>query len=574
VILADTVDRVAAEDEARARRSAAERVVVVLLAREPAARLREEVDGVLTWTIPTTVPGSPVRADAGRDSRRRRAARERRAAHDEPWGRRIDKARRVLDRRSGGRSESVLAPLVRALDALAVTAGRADEGWTVDCELSLGPVIDAERPDRIVVISSDLRGVADGVVRRARRHGRTVVVESGGLRSTPATRSVAPRRTVDGPAEGGRRALLGIGPTNSAGQATAWARAVREHLGVSTEVIAIDTAAYRYPSDIRVSRQVFDSDPSWGLETAEHALRTWSHALIESGRSPFGVASGSTAAEVVDLLRAGGVRPALVFHGSDIRDPERHALEFADSPFPGLDRRYVTALRDTARRNRRLAYSVDCPVFVSTPDQLDDLPEATWLPVVVDLDRWPLTPREDTGRVPLVVHAPSNPRLKGTAVIEAVVAPMVAAGSIRYQAVTGVTPDEAAALVRRADIVVDQLTLGLYGVLACEALASGAVVIGQVGERIRERVPAPVPILEASPATLEQVLRDAVHAVEELRAQAGARRAFVERFHDGCYSAGTLRGLLSDDSSDVGTSDERSPPADRAPGKTDERGPS
>lgn len=572
VIIADTADRAAAEREARARPED-EGVVVVLLAAGAARRSRLEANGIVTWTVPASVRSAAEGgSDAGRQTRRRRAGRERRAGRAEPWGRRVDQGRRVLDRRSGGRSEVALAPLFRAKDAVSARVSRTEPGWSTEHELVLGPVIDAERPARIIVVTATLLGVAQSAVRRAQQQGRAVAIQQpsdGHVTATQAhTRS---RATGPGEPRGEphrRPAVLGIGPTNSAGQGSAWARAAREHLGVGTEVIAIDSGSYRYPCDIRVSRRTFDTDPSWGLATAEHAVRTWTHALVESGRSPFGVAQGASAADVVEMLASAGVRPALVFHGSDVRDPDRHAREFADSPFPRLDRRYVAALRATAARNRRLAHTVECPVFVSTPDQLDDLPQATWLPVVIDLGEWPLTEAVDPPDVPLVVHAPSNPRLKGTDVIEAVVAPLVAAGSIRYQAVTGVTPAEAADWVRRADIVIDQLTLGLYGVLACEALASGAVVIGQVGPRIRERVPAPVPIVEASPATLDGVLRDAVARIEELRSRAAERRGFVQRFHDGLYSAEALGGLLSD----VAAGDHGSPPAHRAPQGTDERG--
>ncbi len=95
-----------------------------------------------------------------------------------------------------------------------------------------------------------------------------------------------------------------------------------------------------------------------------------------------------------------------------------------------------------------------------------------------------------------------------------------------------------------ADIVVDQLLLGLYGVLACEGMALGRVVVSHVGESLRSRVPADVPIVETDPdelgKTLERILDDRAWA----RDLAAAGPAFVEQFHDGRYSAAVLAGFL------------------------------
>ena len=105
-------------------------------------------------------------------------------------------------------------------------------------------------------------------------------------------------------------------------------------------------------------------------------------------------------------------------------------------------------------------------------------------------------------------------------------------------------PAQAGELIRSADIVVDQVLLGLYGVLACEAMAAGRLVLGHVGERLRARVPADVPVVETTPDDLAEVLD---HVLEDrLAAQLAAAQGppFVERFHDGRYSSDILAGFL------------------------------
>ncbi|EWT07532.1 hypothetical protein N864_06400 [Intrasporangium chromatireducens Q5-1] len=340
-----------------------------------------------------------------------------------------------------------------------------------------------------------------------------------------------------------RRTQLGIGPSNSAGQAWAWSRAVvRQWPEVQTEVVAILNGTYDYPADVQVRPTIYRRDPVWGLDLREHARATWTHALIETGRPIFGGLAGADPRRDIAFLQDAGIEVGLVFHGSEVRSPRQHAATHAFSPFRNPRDPYTRRLQEVADRNAELVRGFGGPVFVSTPDQLDDLPDATWLPVCIDLEAWPLVEREET--VPLVVHAPSNPVLKGTDAVERAVEPLVAEGLIRYQRVSGLQPKQAAELIRTADIVVDQLLLGLYGVLACEALASGAIVLGNVGDRLRSRVPAEVPIIEATPSSLNGELRRVLRELPELRASAAGRRAFVQHFHSGCYSADVLGDFL------------------------------
>ena len=145
---------------------------------------------------------------------------------------------------------------------------------------------------------------------------------------------------------------------------------------------------------------------------------------------------------------------------------------------------------------------------------------------------------------PLVVHAPSNPMLKGTRIVERVLGPMAERGLIELRMVTGVPPQAAAELIAHADVVVDQLLLGLYGVLACEAMAAGRVVLGHLGDSLRDRVPVPVPVTEVDPVTLAGRIEAVLDDREAARAAAAAGPDFVSALHDGRRSAAVLAPFL------------------------------
>src|SRR5205823_5412132 len=136
-----------------------------------------------------------------------------------------------------------------------------------------------------------------------------------------------------------------------------------------------------------------------------------------------------------------------------------------------------------------LVAAFDGPKYVSTPDLLDDVTDATWLPVVVDLDVW--TPGDEPLRrdPPGVVHAPANRALKGTELIEPVLTRLEEKGLITYRRIEGLPAAQVPALIRSADVVLDHFGIGNYGVLTCEAMATGRVSISHIDERVRSRVP-------------------------------------------------------------------------------------
>ncbi|MFP5333966.1 MAG: glycosyltransferase [Actinomycetes bacterium] len=338
--------------------------------------------------------------------------------------------------------------------------------------------------------------------------------------------------------------VLGIGPANMAGQAWAWAKAVERHLpGVRTEVVAVEKPRLNFPADVRVAASTFARDTAWQQRQVEHVLGTWSHALLEAGRPVLGTAYGKTFAGDVDVLRGAGIRVGLLFHGSEIRDPRAHARRHRWSPF-AEDTDLTRRLQEVVDQLAPAVRAFDGPKFVSTPDLLDDVPDARWLPVVVDPDASAPGEPPMTRPVPLVVHAPSNTALKGTALVEAALAGLVDSGAVEYRRLQDVPPDEVPALLTEADLVLDQFTIGSYGVLACQAMAAGRVTVGNVAPEVRDRVGGDLPIVQATPEDLETVLRGLLADRDAARAVAAEGPGFVRRFHDGRHSAGVLADFL------------------------------
>lgn len=342
------------------------------------------------------------------------------------------------------------------------------------------------------------------------------------------------RRSQDG-------IVLGIGPANSAGQGWAWAKAAERYLdGVTCEVLAVEKDTYDYPSDVVVPAADFARGREWQLAYSAHVTSTWTHALLEAGRPVIGTLNGRDFSGDVEMLRASGITVGLVFHGSEIRDPRRHAAGHAWSPFLRSNDGLTERLQQKYDELAPVVAAFDGPTFVSTPDLLDYLPDAHWLPLVVDTSIWTpkATPLERP--VPVIVHAPSNTALKGTQEVEAVLVPLHEKGLVEYRRIQGVPPSQVGDLLADADVVIDQLLLGGYGVLACEGAALGRVVVGHLGDRVREAIPGDVPIIEANPDDLGTVIERILDERDAARDAAARGPEFIAAFHDGHRSAEVL----------------------------------
>ena len=341
---------------------------------------------------------------------------------------------------------------------------------------------------------------------------------------------------------------LFIGPTNSAGQGYAWARAADTIEGVSAVSFSVHRKGqFQFEDDYGVPLTWF-GQPRWQRAQEQHVLGNYTHVLMESLRPLFGARGLKDGSSELTQLKEAGIKPALLFHGSDIRLPSRHAKRERWSPFTPGDP-LTDRLEAQASRFAELVEAADVPVFVSTVDLLDDVPTAQWLPVTIDPAPWQQAARPlfTTDR-PVVVHVPSSAQLKGSDRIDEVLTGLADRGIVEYRRISGVTHEQMPSVIGDADIVVDQLRIGLYGVAAAEALAAGRLVVSYVGSAVRDRVRSltgrEVPIVEADPDSLGAVLTDLLSDRTAAAEQAAAGPAFVAELHDGRRAAHALTDWL------------------------------
>ncbi|WP_152649933.1 hypothetical protein [Demequina globuliformis] len=135
--------------------------------------------------------------------------------------------------------------------------------------------------------------------------------------------------------------------------------------------------------------------------------------------------------------------------------------------------------------------------------------------------------------------------LKRSDAVEEAIAPLVALRAIDYERVSGVAPGDMPSVVAGFDVIIDQFGVGSYGVAACEAMASGRVVVGNVLPSVRDHVRTTtgfdVPIVQATLPTLREVLEELVEQDPDARAaRSRAGRDFVRAVHNGELAAAAI----------------------------------
>jgi glycosyltransferase involved in cell wall biosynthesis len=171
-------------------------------------------------------------------------------------------------------------------------------------------------------------------------------------------------------------------------------------------------------------------------------------------------------------------------------------------------------------------------VLVSTPDLLAWSPRAKWIANPIDLRKYPYMGVEGCNKKLMIVHAPSVPKVKGTEYVVKAVEELKSEGyEIELDLVKNMPHQDAVKHYEQADIVVDQLLIGWYGVFAIECMALGKPVCVYIKEELKSYLPTPGPLVATSPGDLKEDLRRLIEDAA-LRSRIGkTAREFVEQVH-------------------------------------------
>ncbi|HZQ89548.1 MAG TPA: glycosyltransferase [Gaiellaceae bacterium] len=287
-------------------------------------------------------------------------------------------------------------------------------------------------------------------------------------------------------------------PVNTAGIPWANVQALRAR-GVDAQLVVFNRYRLHPEADVDLQRR--------GGLLRRQATQWRAFARLAPGTDVFHFYFGLTLVPKkfqFPLLEAMRKRSVMHFLGSDIRGRPPEDLKWA----------------------RRAG-----AIVVGSYDAIRWVPDAHVIPPGIDLSSIEPAPPK-AHEHPVVLHAPSSRSRKGTSEVVAAAEKL----GLDLELVEGVDHRAAFERYKNADLVVDQLNAGWYGMFAIEAMALGKPVVAflheEAARRTEEAFGLEVPVVHATKETLADVLESLVSRPDELRRIGAAGRAYVEQVHD------------------------------------------
>ncbi|WP_374187740.1 glycosyltransferase family 4 protein (plasmid) [Priestia aryabhattai] len=152
----------------------------------------------------------------------------------------------------------------------------------------------------------------------------------------------------------------------------------------------------------------------------------------------------------------------------------------------------------------------------------------------VKLDKFtPNYPTKDKDR-PIIVHSPTQTYTKGSEFVIAAIKKLGKKGyNFKFIPPQNKIPyEKMQKIYKHADIIVDQLREGVFGVTSLEGMAQGKPVICHIREDLVQTFPSDLPIFNANPDTIYSALEKLITS-PELRFELGVKgRKYIEKHHD------------------------------------------
>jgi len=251
----------------------------------------------------------------------------------------------------------------------------------------------------------------------------------------------------------------------------------------------------------------------------------------------------------IRLLRLFGKKTVVIFTGCDSRIPEMVA-DFEWNPCSNCPDDCKQTVGCNILRKKALIPALEHKFnYVISPVECAGLIKRTYIPAYFPriINKFePHYPRIQAGDKIKILHAPSNTHYKGTAYIRNAINDMQKENfNFEYLEVQGITNHELYNLIKNCHLVIDQMLVGYYGLLAVESMALGKPVVVYIRPDIWNEEETICPVINANPDTLSETLRQILLHPSQLEDKGRQSRAFVEKYHDAATIAMQYYNILN-----------------------------
>jgi len=230
-------------------------------------------------------------------------------------------------------------------------------------------------------------------------------------------------------------------------------------------------------------------------------------------------------------LKERGAKIVFHFRGTEIRNPEiftkLNPFSYSEEDPYSFSIKYTSEsqseLLDFLSEVADALCVVDCELQSYAPDSII-------IPRTLTED-WKPFEYIETSK-PMIVHAPSRPEIKGTKYLVNALSELEDEGlDFEYVQVSGLSNDEAKRVYEKADIIVDQLVIGWYGVLSVEAMALGKPVVAYIRDDLVPSFDNGLPLINANPNSIKECLRSVISDSEMRKHYSSKSREYFEKTH-------------------------------------------
>lgn len=315
-------------------------------------------------------------------------------------------------------------------------------------------------------------------------------------------------------------------PENIAGQPATISRAQRK-IGIKSDVLVFDKSRFDYECDYNLRMNRWPKKFHILIRIVAFIICLTRYDLIHLHYRTF-LLPGNADIRVAKLF---GRKVVIEYWGSDILQTDiarKYTLvdeNALNAVYAGIDNEKKRREISTVSRLVDRTIVGDYSLQVYSPDSVV-------VRQAIDLSHFPYVGVRPHSGIVSVVHAPTQRDLKGTTHIIRVIEELKSEGyPISFRLIENLPHQEAVSLYRSADIVIDDILQGPYGILAIECMALGKPVLDYIDAAFIDQYPG-LPVVNTRPETLYKNLRyllDTPAAREEI----GRRgRKYVEENHN------------------------------------------
>lgn len=226
------------------------------------------------------------------------------------------------------------------------------------------------------------------------------------------------------------------------------------------------------------------------------------------------------------------------FWGTDIRIPE---IASADNPYMAKMYEEHPELTQGARekslktQSRFAKYGFKCllPGLELLPYiQKDLFPQPLMTRQRIMLSDFHPNYPDPEKQCPLIVHTPSHKAKKGTKAVLQTIEHLKHMCKFDFELLHAVNHSQTLEILRKCDIMVDQIVAGDHGLAALEAMAFGKPTVCYIKPSLALKYPDDLPIVNANQENLTEVIKSLLMDGQRRREIGQRSRAYVEKYHN------------------------------------------